>query len=89
MVRARATSRTYHSNPMPSHGPTREQFYAHWQAFPPYSHPQWRAYVIASNDPGKGLGAVQFGRWLARKHPARFAQDFAQWKATLQPALST
>ena len=71
---------------MPALGPTREQFYAHLRAHPPYEHPLWRSYVVACASPGSAKGEPQFGRWLARKHPKQFADDFERWQKPNDPA---
>jgi hypothetical protein len=70
---------------MPTLAPTREQFYAALKAHPPYGHPLWRSYVVACARPCRQSSEVQFGQWLARKHPERFADDFEKWKKEEEP----
>lgn len=68
---------------MPVRGPTREAYYAHLKANPPYGHTFWQAYVVACTRSGLWSKEPQFGRWLAHKHPERFVEDFEAWKKTL------
>jgi hypothetical protein len=72
------------------HEPTKEAFYAHLRANPPYRHKRWLAYVIGSSRTGGRHSTVpQFGEWLDRKHPKEFAQLFTQWTKTLNKTPQT